>query len=93
MTDRDEITGGLTGLYRRICEALDTITENGADLSGAQEIVLALRSLAVELGQLMNIEDQEYSPESLKRIRAIEREIFSLLGRGRAITESKSQNL
>lgn len=57
------------------------------------EIIVALRALAQELADLLDVEGNEYPPDAAARVRMIERELSSLLGRCKALASPKSLSL
>lgn len=85
-------TSQILGLYKQLCTLLDTSEDgNSSDAasgdSSAMEI--AVRALCVELAQIICTEDEEYSPEILARVRVIQHEVRSLIGR---ISHSKTRS-
>ncbi|MFC3110832.1 hypothetical protein ACFQAT_29050 [Undibacterium arcticum] len=79
MGDDNDLNLKIVSLYRRICSAID-VPENSSqpdaiDAADLPDILSNLRSLGIELSNLLNVEDEAYSTEVSSRIRVIEREI------------------
>ena len=89
-TDSD--TSRILGLYKQLCTAIerledgDTSDTSDGDSSGLE---IELRALCIELSQIINVDDAEYSPDIKARVRVIEREVRSLTGR---VNHSKSKS-
>lgn len=88
-----DLTPKIIDLYRRICSAIDSFSgDDASDSSSGNDsegIVGSMRSLCVELGSLLNVEDEEYPPGIADRIRVIEREISTLISRSRSASGKK----
>lgn len=92
--DPSTITGLVIELYRRICDSIRSAEQlSHRHAEEAAELLAALRALAVELADLLNIEDGPYPPEACIRLKLIERELVSLTGRLRSITSTRSHSL
>lgn len=92
--DHSTITGLVIELYRRICDSIrsaDKLSPRHAE--EAAELLTELRALAVELADMLNIEDGPYPPEARIRLKLIERELVSLTSRLRSITSTISHSL
>jgi hypothetical protein len=85
-------TSQILGLYKQLYTVPNAPEEGessnaaGGDSSAME---MEVRALCVELAQIICIDDAEYSPEILSRLRVIQCEVRSLLGR---ISHSKSKS-
>ncbi len=85
-------TAQILGLYKQLCTVLDALEESeSSDAAGGDSSAMEIevRTLCVELAQIICAEDAEYSPEILARVLVIQREVRSLISR---IGHSKSQS-
>lgn len=85
-------TSQILGLYKQLCTVLDALEEGeSSDAAGGDSSAMEIevRALCVELAQIICIDDGEYSPAILARVRVIQREVRSLIGR---ISHSKSKS-
>lgn len=92
--DPGAITVQVIELYRRICDSIrgaEQVPPRYAD--EAAELLTTMRALAVELAELLNIEDGAYPPEACARLKLIERELVSLTGRLRSIISTRTHSL
>ena len=93
-TDQSAISAQVIELYRRISDSLiDAGKAPPRHESEAAELYTAMRALAIELAELLNIEDGAYPTEACVRLKLIERELISLTGRLRALTSTRSLSL